>query len=211
MLSEGFVGPLMQAKGTTSRMTSDETGGVRVAQAHAPYEDAVLRGAVYAASTAAAGVAPGTAIGTTGAYALFNPKTSGVRVNLLALSMGYLSGTLGAGFVAMIAHNNPAQAVISGTAIVATSTRVGMGQSGAALPFTTATVPASGILLFPLWSLDASLATSVVGARSQFIEMGGLVTIEPGCAISLQGIAAGGTSPLVIFGAIWEEVPILGL
>src|SRR5690349_1111995 len=62
-----------------------------------PWYQAALSGYLYHAGTAATGVAPGTAIGTTAAFSLYNPIGSGVNLVVLSGRMGYVSGTLGAG------------------------------------------------------------------------------------------------------------------
>jgi len=49
---------------------------------------------LFHAATAATGVAPGTAIGTTAAFSLHNPLGSGVRLAILVASLAYISGTL---------------------------------------------------------------------------------------------------------------------
>ncbi len=208
MLAEGVVGTLVKAVGSIGQNTYDESGGCRIAQAHAPYEDAVRRLNVYTASTAAAGVAPGTSIGTTAAYALQNPKGSAMRLNLMAAFMGYLSGTLSAGMVVLVGHLSQSGAAVTGTAITPVCCSVGNNKTGVGLAYTTATVVTGGSLLYPVWNLDAELASSVVGSRLCMVELGGITSIEPGAAVSLQGIAAAGTSPLVVFGMIWEEVPM---
>src|SRR3989304_5665276 len=61
------------------------------------YYDAAIDGRLFHASTAATGVAPGTAIGTTAAFSLHNPLGSAVDLAILVASMAYISGPLGRG------------------------------------------------------------------------------------------------------------------
>lgn len=51
---------------------------------------------------------------------------------------------------------------------------------------------------------DGKMATFWVSGGG----VGGSVVLEPGTAICLQGVAAAGTSPLVIFGMKWGELPV---
>ena len=82
-------------------------------------------GQVFHAVTAASGVAPGTAIGTTAAFTLYNPVGSGVNMVVLQGLMSYVSGTLGAGMVEWVANVNPAAAAVTGTAIVPVNALLG--------------------------------------------------------------------------------------
>lgn len=208
MILEGKVGPRRLSDGAEGQIRFGRDSELVVGQAHGKYYESVLRGGVFAGATAAAGVAPGTAIGTTTPYTLANPAGSGKNLVVLRVTMGYVSGTLGAGLVVYAANINPVAAAVTGTAITVTNLLLGSRQAGVGLAFTTATVPANPTILRPFCILDAALATSVVGARQIVEDVDGEFVIAPGCALSLQGIAAAGTSPLVMFGMTWEEVSI---
>jgi hypothetical protein len=39
-------------------------------------------------------------------------------------------------------------------------------------------------------------------------DVSGEIQVPPGVALGLCGIAAAGTTPLVIFGISWEEIPL---
>jgi hypothetical protein len=82
------------------------------------------------------------------------------------------------------------------------------GGAGKGKPLTTVTVPTAGTPFRPFANLPPMLATSVLTPwRFEDIVDGGII-IPPGCGVSLQGTAGAGTSPLVIFGCMWEEVPL---
>src|SRR5947209_5741560 len=94
------VGPITGADGTIpSTVRSAKSGEAVITQAHGKYYEASSRGKMFAACTPAAGATPGTAVGTTAAFSLFNPANSGYRVAIKKVNIGYLSGTLGAGTV----------------------------------------------------------------------------------------------------------------
>ena len=195
---------------TSSNGTLPARGGTMgdmvVSQLHGRYYEQALNGHLFYAQTAVTGVAPGTAISTTGAYTLYNPIGSGYNLVVLEGMMGYVSGTIGAGVVDWVAHVNPAAAAPTGTAIVATNALLG-GSAGVARPLTTSTVVA-GTPIRPFCSLGASLATTAVQPWHVRDDVGGAIIVAPGCAVDLHATAAGGTSPLVVFGVLWEEVAI---
>ena len=186
------------------------TGGMILAGDFGKYFHAASLGRVFAGETAASGVAPGTALGTTGPFTLHNPAGSGVYASILQASMGYVSGTLGAGVVVWAANVDPSLALPTGTAITVRNMLVaGVRADGQVLAFTTSTI-ATPIGLRPAFLLDASLATTAgVGMRAMVDYVDGAIVLAPGGTVTLQGIAAAGATPLVVFGAIWTEVPIL--
>jgi hypothetical protein len=59
----------------------------------------------------------------------------------------------------------------------------------------------------PFCSIGAHLASTAVAPWQIVRDINGGIVIAPGGVFSLQGVAAAGTSPLVVFGAFWEEVP----
>lgn len=164
-------------------------------------------GRLYMGQTAVTGVAPGTAIGTTAAFALYNPLSSGKNLIVHKASLAYVSGTLGIGQVDWVGHLTSSQAAFTGTAIPVVNGKVG-APAGVGKPFTTATVPASGTPFRPAFNLPPILATSVVVPWIILDEVAGAIVIEPGIGVSLQATAGAGTSPLVIYGCVWEEQDI---
>lgn len=201
------VGAANPADGATIQPRASRLGDL-LTNIAGKYAELARRGNLFHAMTAVTGVAPGTAIGTTAAAALANPRGSGKDVIVLAAFMAYVSGTLGAGQVDWVAHPVPTQAAISGTAMPPINASLG-GASPVAAPFTTATVPASGTPFRPFASLSPLLATSVLVPWITVDDVGGAIVIPPGTAASLQATAGAGSSPLVTFGFLWAEVPLL--
>ena len=188
-----------------ARMEYDRS--LAVFAAHADYYDSVRRGGVFVGGTAVTGVAPGTAIGTTAAFSLYNPLGSGINLVVLRATMGYVSGTLGAGVITYLANNNPAAAATTGTAITAVNCLMG-GAVSAARPFTTATLPVAPTVMRPFVSLQASLASTATAPWQVAEDVRGEFIVTPGCTISLHGTTAAGSSPLVVFGMTWEEFAV---
>jgi hypothetical protein len=196
------------ANGTERELLLAPGGGLVSAPGAADYAEAVRAGRVFAGMTAVTGVAPGTAIGTTAAFSLYNPLKSGKNLVVLRAAMGYVSGTLGAGSVVWVANTNTAAVATTGTAITAVNTLLGSSQNAVGRPLTTATVPATPTVLYPFCSLGASLETTAIQPWKVIEEVKGGLAVAPGATLSLEGVAAAGSSPLVVFGLLWEEVPV---
>lgn len=206
-MAQKQVGQQAVAAGNTGEGSITTTGEEVVSQVHGALYEQNRRGNVYMGVTAVSGVAPGTAIGTTAAFALYNPLNSVFNLVVLKVSMSYLSGTLGIGFVNWIYHTAAVQAgaAVTGTAISVVNGR-GSGSAGVGKPLTTATVVA-GVLARPFGNLPPMLASSVLTPWRLDDNVDGALIVPPGAAVSLQATAAAGTTPLVIFGCTWEEVP----
>jgi len=207
-MGQKLVGEQGLQPGNTGEGSIGRTGEEIVSNLHARLYQQNKRGGVYMGVTAVTGVAPGTAIGTTAAFALYNPLNSGFDLVIERASMSYLSGTLGLGFVNWIMHTAAIQAgaAVTGTAISVVRGNGGSGV-GVGKPLTTATVVA-GVLARPFGNLPPMLASSVLTPwlHTDYVE--GALIVPPGAAASLQATAAAGTTPLVIFGCTWEEVPV---
>jgi hypothetical protein len=191
-------------KGAYENLRIETDRSLATFTAHPEYYDTVIRGATFTAGTAASGVAPGTSIGTTAAFTLYNPVGSGVNVVVLQTTMSFISGTLGAGTVHYVVNNNPAAAAVTGTAITPINNLLG-GAVSQARAFTTATLPASPTILRPFTSLTAITTSTAVQLYQVIEDVRGSIIITPGCALSLEATAAAGTSPLVCYGMTWEE------
>lgn len=204
---KGRVGPVTLTDGSIREVSLDRSSAQRTSFAHGRWYEAASRGTVFMSSTAAAGVAPGTALGTTMAYVLHNPAGSDVDLSVLAVSMGYVSGTLGAGVIvaaSYIESATNAAAVVAG-ATVATCTRLGTNlPKGQA--FSAGTLSAAPLIMFPLFDLTAKTAASAL-QNSPFVKpVNGAIIVTPGTALAIGGISAAGTDPLVIIGVMWEEI-----
>lgn len=206
-MGQKLVGPQTLADGNTGEGRIARTGEAVVSQHHARFYEASKRGNIFSGVTAITGVAPGTAAGTTAAFALYNPAGSGCDLVVLAGSIVYVSGTIGVGSVNWYYHTQTSGSVaITGTAIAVQRSN-GTPGVGKGLPLTTATVVA-GVLTRPFCSLAPWLATSVLGPYSVIDPVEGQIIVAPGYGVSLQGTAGAGTAPLVAFGCTWEEVPV---
>lgn len=201
------VGPVYTADGPAS--FDDRQGNHSeqiVQQCGGKYKEPTKRGNVYSAMTAVTGVAPGTALGTTAAFCLYNPVGTNKRLIVNKLGMGLISGTLGAGEV-NITSSNTADAVPTGTAITPRNRDVGNANLSVATPFTTATVTTQAAkMIGVLCSLSEQVIATATGPTEVTEkDIDGEIVIEPGSYICLHATAAAGSSPLVVFFASWEE------
>jgi len=173
------------------------------------YADAV-RGYVFKATTPVTGVAPGTALGLTSAYALHNLAASQVDLVVLEGRMSYVSGTLGAGQLVWAYQEGD---IPDGTALDIVNALTGATLSPAATyaaSMVRAYSPASLVtptLLRTFCRLGASLATTEVGPWQAVDEVGGGIIVPPGTSIVLTGVAAAGTSPLIQLSMAWTVRP----
>lgn len=205
-LISGLVGEQSNGDGNQPAIRAGRQGEAIVSQLHGRYYEQALRGRLFYAQTALTGVAPGTALGTTGAFSLYNPVASGKNLVILEGAMGYVSGTLGAGVVNWAANTNPSAAATTGTAITAVNALLG-GAASVAAPRTTSTLPVTPTAVRVFGSLQASLASTAVAPWQIRDVVDGAIIVTPGCTITLHATAAAGSSPLVVFSVLWEEVP----
>lgn len=206
----GIVAHLDRAQG--SEVTQDaytRSNALKVALSSGKYADSVFRGRSFSGMTAATGVAPGTSVGTTAAVSLFNPASSGYNLVVLRASLGLISGTLGAGTLAWVVNVNGAAAATTGTAITAVNCLLGNGYTAVGKMLTTATLPATPTVFRPFASLNQGVVATTAINNEQLIEdVDGSIIVPPGMTVSIEGITAAGSSPLVVYGLMWEEVAV---
>lgn len=208
MLAEGKVGAHLLGEGSTTSLSFGRNGAARVQLAHTGIADAVMRNRVFHAATAAAGVAPGTVSSTTPPMILWNPPNSGVVGAVKKARLGYVSGTLGAGTIGAMFTPNQTSAPSGGTTLVPQNAFLGNAKPQC-VAYQGSTLVAAPTLLVPLWYMGPALATTAEFMRNVEANIDGEIVVPPGVALALQGYALGaGTSPLVLFGITWEEIPI---
>jgi hypothetical protein len=207
MISELRVGPQINQDGTTCIQRATKDGATTAQDAHGRYYESVVRGATFTAANAVAGVAPGTALSATPPLALWNPPNSGKNLIITWTSVGYVSGTLGAGTIVFAVVPLQTTKPTGGTQLVPQCNLIG-STVGVGIPFTGSTLVATPTIFMPLWTVGAALATTATFPASLAIEVNGTVIVPPGAVLAIQGIAAAGTTPLVIFALSWEEVSV---
>lgn len=206
------VGLTLGADGTTPATgRQGKTGEAIVTQSYGKYYESSSRGIIFGACDQGAGVTVQTSITTTAAMALFNPTTSIKRLQLVQVSIGYFSGTLGAGtfYHGILGPGNTAPS--SGTQITSTCLDVGNQSVSAAqgVARTGATVVAA-TAVGVITSTFPELATTANGMQPAIFDIDGLIVLEPGAQWQLLGVfGAGGSSPKITCGLMWIEMPIV--
>jgi len=203
---QAVVGPQSRGNGDVLVPRAGNSGEVITGAAHARYYEPAMRGNLFHAATAVTGVAPGTAVGTTAAFSLYNPVASGVDLVILGARIAYVSGSLAAGVVNWVANVNRAAAATTGTAITAVNGKLD-GAVAQGKPLTTATLPATPTVARVAFSIPPWLVTSVSEPWSKEDCVDGSIIVPPGCTVSLEATGGAGTTPLVVYSVLWEEVP----
>lgn len=172
------------------------------------YAESCASGLIFAGCTPAAGVAPGTALGTTCPLVLWNKGTNKVRAELIKFGYGYLSGTMGAGAVFHTINGAQGNTAISGgTAITPVCTDGGNTAVSQCVLNSGGTSANTPTALYPFLSMGPFLATTAFQFDQVIEDLDGIICLEPGAIWSPQMIGGAGTSPLVFIGVVWREVP----
>jgi hypothetical protein len=204
---DGIVGIVTVGDGATKTVRLDRTGALVNTQAHCEYAEPGNRGVIMVASNAVAGVAPGTALSTTPPICVWNPPNSGVILSIMKTAVGYVSGTLGAGSIVYAFVAAQTTVPSTGTELTPVCTKLGFPR-GLGRAFTGSTIIAAGTILRPAFGMGAFLATTAIQPFQCADMVEGAISIPPGAIFIMQGIAAAGTTPLVILSIEWEEIPV---
>ena len=204
---EGRVGLVAGSDGSKHPLRIDKTGAVTIVSAHPLYSEPCLRGNMFVAATAVTGVAPGTALSTTPPFCLWNPLNSGTNLILLKTSVGYVSGTLGAGSIVYAYFTPQATVPSTGAELTPVCTKIGFVK-GVGRVFQGSTISGTPLILRPAFNLGAFLATTADPPRTCQDLLEGEIIVPPATCFVMQGVTAAGTSPLVILSAVWEETEI---
>jgi hypothetical protein len=202
---------LLGATGTNvGELRTGWTGAQVTQDAHARYQEAVLRGGVYRlpapniVPTAFTGGAGGTPI-----VSIFNPTGSGK--NCVILGVGITARILGAAVLdtsfnlwagVSVANTGTATAPTNALTNVSPGGSVVIGSVNAATTSTTAVT-----LALPLASYFWGTSVGQYMSAGLF-DVGGLVVCPPGCLVAM-GSAVAITTAAFDSVMIWEEVPIL--
>jgi hypothetical protein len=207
MIIQGVAGPQPITDGALATLQTGHDSETVTADFHGRYYTPNYRGRLWTVSNAVAGVAPGTALGTTAPIALWNPTGSKVNLEVIRCAAGYISGTLGAG--CMVYAGLAGTTTPTGTRLTSVSGQIGGASSGSVGQGWTGTIATAPTIVRPIgWNMTEFLATSVITPAVWADELAGEFVITPGGIFVIQGIATGGTTPLLCFGISWIESPI---
>jgi len=185
-----------------------------VGDAHGRYYENASRGLSFIATTAIAGISPGTALGASPPLAIANPAGSGRNIAILKTRWQWLSGTFGTGNFVYAQGLNPAALPAETTAAVRSSTLLSGQTTNAndiAKAYSGVSLTNTPVLLTPsafqYSALTAALPTTGPLTPPQFEEIAGKIIVAPGAFFAIQGIGGAGTSPLCLLSISYEVVP----
>ena len=172
-------------------------------------KERVRRGACYYACDQGAGVAPGTALGTTAMLVAYNPQNSGVLVVLRRAYAEYFSGTLGTGNLYHCLNQTTTQTAPSGGTLLANSPALGGNANTSVCVVRTGATVVQPVAIAPFVYLPPELATSVSAPQATVEDFDDGVQLLPGTSYQMQAVAAAGTTPKLTPAIFWEEQPLL--
>jgi hypothetical protein len=211
MYAEGKVGPVTVGDGSPKELRLGRTAEMMTADAHARYQEAVVRGNVYSLTVNAGAVTAFTGgAGGTPLISIYNPVGSGKNLVLLCASVTARVAASAAGTVGfniwggVSAANTGTLTSPTNMFTLQTGGSVAKGSSNAATTSTTA-ISGNGPLLnigWYYWATAAAATTATVA-----YDIAGLIVCAPGNLVALGGTAAL-TSATYDASLIWEEVPV---
>jgi hypothetical protein len=203
MIIEARTGLITAADGTVSPLRTDKTGGLLVADVHAKYMEAVLRGGVFIASNVGA-QAVSVALATTyTGLMISNPLNSGKNMVLLA---GQYALTVAPAAIASLhlIGGWSSTAVTHTTPLAAPGIQGALinGGGGSAMKAdSAATIPTPGYIA----GLGSGFTAAALYATTPgLIDFGGIFIVPPGGFLGWGALTA-----VTGFGTlIWEEVNV---
>ena len=207
MLAELKAGIQALWNGAIAVLRGDKTGALITANTHGQFNESATQGKIMYATNLPAGVAPGTAFSTTPPLALWNPPASGYNLSITKVSVGFVSGTLGGGNIALGQIASQVTVPLTGTEIIPACSLLGAPR-GVGRAFSGSTFSAAPTIIRPVFNMGAFVNTTPLAPQDCDVLIDGSIIVTPGSAICLQGIAAAGTTPLVILGITYEEIPV---
>jgi hypothetical protein len=210
MVADGGTPSIAPRQGKTSE-------GI-VSQCHGKYYEATSRGNMYSVTNGVTGQAPGTALGASPPILLYNPAGSGRRLAIKKVTGGFISGTLGAGTVfhcgftlsgTVGGQSGTAPVVGSGAALTPVNMDMNAANNSVAVAFAAGTLSANPTPLYPFATINAETAATATNPTQLEEDLDGNIVLEPGSGYCLEGKTAAGSSPLMSFGIVWEEIPIV--
>ena len=191
-------------------MRGEEDGSGVVADAHARYYEAIVRGNAFVVANQTGVTSQAGLSGTTPVLTLYNPAGSGVNGVVLWAGAFSIVAVAAGMMVWLAANTNIAAAAVTGTATSAhRNLLLGNGKQPSLQPLLAATLPTAPVAIAMLGDVPGTIAlNSQMPIQTFYREVAGGIILAPGSALSFQTSTASGTSGLLCEVA-WEEVPIL--
>lgn len=207
MLNEVKVGMQTLTDGSVAVARADKTGALVTSNVHGGFTESAVRGTIMYGSNAITGVAHGTTFSTTPPLTLWNPPSSGKNLAVTKVSVGYVSGTLGAGNIALGTVLSQVTVPTGGSELTPLCSLLGSPR-GVGRMFSGSTLSSVPQIIRPVFNMGAFVGTTPTVPQDCDVLIDGGIVVSPGTAIVLQGLATAGTAPLVILGFTYEEIPV---
>lgn len=200
----GQVGPQLGSDGSQLAVRQAKDGSLVAQDAHARYQEAVMRGGVYVAANQA-GKAVTNLNATATGFILSNPL--GSPVNLVLLHVGVVqtstaAASANAGVQLAINNNTAAAAVTHTTPLTVRNLLIGNTSVGYGLADDTATLPVAPVAIMDIWQPSVSATATTGIPPAVLLPLDGLVVLLPGTSVSLSALGAVSCATHMI----WEEV-----
>lgn len=204
---QGTVSRGTASSGESRAVTMTPYLGMHVAQNQAAFQDAVLRGNVFAVCNQSGVTSQAGLSATTPVLTLANPLSSGVNCVLW-----YAGATFSVAFAAAAAvfgavGTNTAADAVTGTLTTAHRNLLLGGGSPKVTPFLAATLPAAPVAISLLGMGLTGAITTVPQLQTLERWYNGAVVLQPGTNFSIQTSTASGASAMFCE-YIWQEVPV---
>lgn len=202
MRVEAQVGPQALSDGALAVPRLGRYGEQMMQQSiGADHYEGCLRGVVFHATTATAGVTL-SAAGTAAGLVLANPAGSGKNIGIIKVALTVVSGTFVVGGIHHGVNTNTVAAAVTGTTITPVPGLAGSSFAASGRAFATATLPAAQTILRPF---------SMKNATPPWLQLAedvdGQIALSPGASWSLFSSGAD-TAPVVIIGVSWIETAV---
>ena len=198
--------------GSTPTQSGGRQGDAFVSELHGKWFSTVDAGVCYASSTLAAGiVVPFIAINMASKLTLYNPAGSGVKLELMDLSILQVPGTALITGLGMAFQANVSQTGVPGTLTVSTGAlgnlKIGAGNNQKAIHYSAATLVNAAIAnLSPVMWLANNVATTIITQGQTIFQFDGSVIMPPDSTMSLCNSITG-TQSACAATIRWAEWP----
>lgn len=207
MLAELKTGIQALANWAMWALRWDVTWALVMANTHGQFAESAIQWKIMYASNLIAWVAPWTTFSTTPPLALWNPPSSWFNLSITKVSVGYVSGTLWAGNIAMGQVVAQATVPTTWTELTPVCSKIG-NPRWVWRVFTGSTFASTPAIIRPVFNMWAFVWTTAVAPQDCDVLVDWWVIVTPWSAICLQWIAWAWTTPLVILWITYEEIPV---
>ncbi len=196
------------ANGSSLALKRSRIGGALTAPISARYQEAVLRGSVYAVANQAGVTSQAGLSVTTPVLTLYNPLDSGTNGVLWFAGGSFAVANAAAAAVWLAVNTDVSDAAVTGTATTThRNCLLGSGANPNLSPLLAATLAEAPVAISTLGIGLTGAITVATQTPMHGRWFDGGVILKPGTSVSIQTSTASGTAGLWCE-FIWEEIPV---